>query len=57
MVQNNDELIKKLKALTACLEIKLESYQKNSSYYCLLTASGTVWGLRAIKNLIAHTFQ
>jgi hypothetical protein len=56
MVQNNDEFIEKLKALTACLEIKLEPFQKNNSHYYLLTASGTVWCLRAIKHFIAHPF-
>jgi hypothetical protein len=57
IVQNNEEFINKMRRLSGAIEITLEPYPLNSkklSHYYLLTASGTVWSIQAIKNFIAH---
>lgn len=57
IIKNTQLLCKKLQQISRVIEIRLQPYDHNNSKlrHCyLMTASGTVWSLQTLKNLISH---
>lgn len=57
IIKNTDLFCKKLQEISGVIEIRLQPYDTSNSKlrHCyLMTASGTVWSLQTLKNLISH---
>lgn len=57
IIKNTSIFCKKLQQISGVIEIRLQPYDTSNSKLrqCyLLTASGTVWSLQTLKNLISH---
>ena len=57
IIKNTELFCKKLQEISGVIEIRLQPYDTSNSKlrHCyLLSASGTVWSLQTLKNLISH---